>query len=51
MQYFGYLRRDPDASGYGFWLSKLEQFGGNYIQAEMVKGFVSSDEYRNRFGQ
>ena len=39
MQYFGYLRRDPDASGYDFWLNKLEQFNGNYIQAEMVKSF------------
>jgi hypothetical protein len=56
MQYFGYLRRDPnsapdsDFSGYNFWLQKLEQFGGNYAQAEMVKAFISSDEYRARFG-
>jgi cytochrome c peroxidase len=51
MEYFGYLRRDPDASGYDFWLSKLEQFGGDYVAAEMVKAFISSDEYRNRFAQ
>jgi hypothetical protein len=51
MQYFGYLRRDPDAEGYNFWLSKLESFKGNYVEAEMVKAFLSSDEYRNRFGQ
>jgi hypothetical protein len=51
MEYFGYLRRDPDASGYDFWLSKLNQFGGDYIKAEMVKAFISSDEYRRRFGQ
>jgi len=25
MQYFGYLRRDPDASGYQFWLNKTER--------------------------
>jgi DNA-binding beta-propeller fold protein YncE/cytochrome c553 len=50
MQYFGYLRRDPDEPGFNFWLSKLEQFGGNYINAEMVKAFISSDEYRQRFG-
>ena len=49
MQYFGYLRRDPDASGYDFWLNKLEQFNGNYIQAEMVKSFLVSGEYRGRF--
>jgi hypothetical protein len=57
MQYFGYLRRDPDAApdadftGYSFWLSKLEQFNGDFVRAEMVKAFLSSDEYRQRFGQ
>jgi len=49
MQYFGYLRRDPDADGFQFWLSKLNQFNGNFIQAEMVKAFITSSEYRNRF--
>ena len=55
MQYFGYLRRDPnsgqdtDYTGYDFWLIKLNQFNGNYLNAEMVKGFISSIEYRNRF--
>jgi cytochrome c peroxidase len=51
MEYFGYLRRDPDESGYDFWLSKLNQFGGDYNAAEMVKAFISSTEYRQRFGQ
>jgi hypothetical protein len=51
MQYFGYLRRDPDAAGYQFWLKKLNDSGGNYRAAEMVKAFLSSDEYRNRFTQ
>ncbi len=57
MQYFGYLRRDPDSApdtnfdGYSFWLSKLNQFNGNFVQAEMVKAFISSIEYRQRFGQ
>ena len=57
MQYFGYLRRDPDAApdsdfgGWNFWLSKLNEFGGNFIEAEMVKAFLSADEYRKRFGQ
>jgi len=56
MQYFGYLRRDPnvtpdsDYSGYDFWLTKLNQFNGNFVNAEMVKAFISSDEYRHRFG-
>jgi hypothetical protein len=50
MQYFGYLRRDPDAEGLNFWLSKLNTFGGDYVNAEMVKAFLSSDEYRRRFG-
>jgi subtilisin-like proprotein convertase family protein len=51
MQYFGYLRRDPDAAGYQFWLNKLNQFGGNFEQAEMVKSFLVSGEYRDRFRQ
>jgi len=56
MQYFGYLRRNPneapdsDFSGYNFWLNKLNQFGGNYQAAEMVKAFITSIEYRQRFG-
>lgn len=51
MEYFGYLRRDPDEAGYRFWLSKLNQFNGNFVQAEMVKAFITSGEYRQRFGQ
>ena len=51
MEYFGYLRRDPDPSGYQFWLNKLNQFGGNFEQAEMVKAFIVSAEYRQRFVQ
>ncbi|MCM3872635.1 MAG: S8 family serine peptidase [Pyrinomonadaceae bacterium] len=56
MQYFGYLRRNPnqvpdtDFTGYNFWLAKLNQFNGNFIDAEMVKAFLSSTEYRQRFG-
>jgi len=57
MQYFGYLRRNPNDApdtnfdGFDFWLTKLNQFGGDYRAAEMVKAFISSDEYRHRFGQ
>ena len=57
MQYFGYLLRDPssapdsDLSGYNFWLNKLNAFDGDYLKAEMVKAFIISTEYRQRFGQ
>lgn len=51
MQYFGYLRRDPDPNGYHFWLNKLNQFQGNFEQAEMVKAFINSSEYRARFAK
>jgi uncharacterized protein (TIGR03118 family) len=50
MQYFGYLRRDADAAGLNFWLNKLNSFGGNFNAAEMVKAFLVSTEYRQRFG-
>lgn len=50
MQYFGYLRRNPDPNGYQFWLNKLNQFDGDFRRAEMVKAFISSAEYRLRFG-
>ena len=56
-EYYGYLRRNPtDAPDFGdegfqFWLSKLNSFGGDFIKAEMVKAFISSKEYRARFGQ
>jgi Domain of unknown function (DUF4214) len=49
MEYFGYLRRDPDPAGLQFWLAKLNEFDGDFIKAEMVKAFISSDEYRSRF--
>ena len=51
MEYFGYLRRDPDPGGYAFWLNKLNEHGGNFEQAEMVKSFIVSGEYRGRFTQ
>ena len=51
MQYFGYLQRDPDQVGYNHWLTKLESFGGDYVKAEMVKAFLDSTEYRQRFGR
>ena len=56
MQYFGYLRRNPNSSpdtnfdGFNFWLTKLNQFNGDFQAAEMVKAFITSTEYRQRFG-
>lgn len=57
MQYFGYLRGNPNDppepglnfDGYNFWLGKLNQFNGNFLDAEMVKAFIISTEYRQRF--
>ena len=56
MQYYGYLRRNPDDpqdvdfAGWKFWLDKLNQFNGNFVEAQMVKAFITSIEYRHRFG-
>jgi hypothetical protein len=50
MEYAGYLRRDADVSGFNFWLKKLNEFNGNFVNAEMVKAFITSSEYRQRFG-
>ncbi len=55
MQYFGYLHRNPDEgadhdlSGFNFWLSKLDDNGGDFHRAEMVKAFLVAGEYRDRF--
>ncbi len=59
MQYFGYLRRNPqdspeltlDFQGYNFWLAKLNEFGGDFAAAEMVKAFLVSSEYQRRFNR
>jgi uncharacterized protein (TIGR03118 family) len=50
MEYAGYLRRDFDQPGFNFWLDKLNSFQGDFLNAEMVKAFLSSGEYRQRFG-
>ncbi|HEU4597704.1 MAG TPA: SBBP repeat-containing protein, partial [Pyrinomonadaceae bacterium] len=55
MQYLGYLRRDPDdppdgnLRGYNFWLAKLNAHGGDWRAAGMVRAFLNSFEYRDRF--
>jgi glycosidase len=49
MQYFGYLRRDPDQGGYDFWLNILNQQPQNF--SGMVCAFITSAEYQLRFSQ
>lgn len=48
MQYFGYLRRDPDTIGYNNWVTTLTNDPSNF--RHMIFGFLFSDEYRGRFG-
>ena len=47
MQYFGYLRREPDAA-YLQWITHLNSTGD---YRSMINGFMNSLEYRARFGQ
>jgi hypothetical protein len=47
MEYFGYLRRDPDAA-YLAWIDIMNQNPSNY--RTMINGFMNSAEYRQRFG-
>ena len=49
MQYFGYLRRDPDAGGYQFWLNILNNRDPSNYRG-MVCAFITSREYQERFG-
>ena len=49
MQYFGYLRRDVDQSGYDFWLDVLNHRAPGTFRG-MVCAFVTSAEYQDRFG-
>ena len=49
MQYFGYLRRDPETDGFNAWLRVINRNPADY--RTMVHGFVTSVEYRLRFGQ
>jgi uncharacterized delta-60 repeat protein len=51
MEYFGYLPRNEDTPGFNFWLNKLNSFSGDFIEAEMVRSFLMSPEYRRRFAE
>ena len=48
MQYFGYLRRDPDTDGYNGWVTTLTNNPSDL--RHMIFGFIYSSEYRTRFG-
>jgi hypothetical protein len=48
MQYYGYLRRAPEQSGYDAWLGVITRGDGYRV---MVDGFMNSTEYRLRFGR
>ena len=47
IQYFGYLRRDPDTAGFNFWFDVLNRT--NNVTG-MVCAFITSAEYQLRFG-
>ncbi len=49
MQYFGYLKRDPEPEGFNAWLNYLNSHSNDF--RTMVNGFVNSVEYRLRFGR
>jgi hypothetical protein len=51
MEYFGYLRRDPDTEGFNFWLGQVNRFPLRDvgIQHAMACSFITSREYQERF--
>ena len=52
VQYFSYLRRDADESGFNFWVNTLKSkpLRDSGAARSMVCAFLSSTEYQNRFG-
>ena len=52
MQYFAYLRRDPDERGLSFWVNVLQSKADTDQTSyrAMVCSFLSSAEYQSRFG-
>ena len=63
-EYFGYLRRGPDDGGYDYWLGKMDAHSlpgedvtreadawARVSRGEMVRAFIESLEYRQRFGR
>jgi hypothetical protein len=52
MEYFAYLRRDPDLGGFNFWLGQVNRYPVRDvgIQHAMACSFITSAEYQLRFG-
>ena len=52
LQYFGYLRRDPDESGLNSWVNTLKSrpLRDPAAARSMICSFLTSTEYQNRFG-
>ncbi|HSK64441.1 MAG TPA: matrixin family metalloprotease, partial [Pyrinomonadaceae bacterium] len=50
--YFGYLRRDPDESGFATWLNSIKNkpLRDTDTARSVTCGFVNSSEYQGRFG-
>jgi hypothetical protein len=54
MQYFGYLRRDPESAGWNAWVNIITNGAPGVAPGDfrpLIFGFVHSQEYRSRFGQ
>ena len=52
VEYFSYLRRDPDETGFNFWVNVLKSkpLRDNDSARSMICAFLTSTEYQNRFG-
>jgi hypothetical protein len=46
MEYYGYLRRNWDNTGFNFWLNVMNTTGDH---RGMVCSFITSTEYQHRF--
>src|SRR5260370_40325789 len=49
-EYYGYLRRTPDQSGFNCWLNVLNNPRIQANSRSMVCSFLTSAEYQARFG-
>jgi uncharacterized protein (TIGR03118 family) len=48
--FFGYLRRDADVATFNLYLNTLNNQGGDINRSNIVRIFMTSSEYRQRFG-
>ncbi len=50
MEYFGYLRRDPDLAGYVFHNNRFQLVSDpDFLENTIVRGFIEAPEYTGRF--